>query len=296
MSLKNLLPPLLFIGIGAVNNLVTKLSAGNIDPHLIAFSRMTIAAAVLMPFVAYPLWLNRESVRANIVKLAILGILGFGLGQSLPYYAAQELSGSSIGFLIGLIPLSTIVLSRFVLAEKFSVAIICGALISLLGLVILLMGNDWKSFEFKSGWHEGVLLFAVFAYAAHAVLLRLWAMPVPVSSSLFVQLVFATLFLLPFSFVANWEPVGWAAIGLVVYAGTAATVLAPIIWMHGIKRLGPSRMASYINLIPILTVIGSVSLLGETMHTNLAIGGALVLIGVTLAQINPRRKSRLRTY
>jgi drug/metabolite transporter (DMT)-like permease len=50
--------------------------------------------------------------------------------------------------------------------------------------------------------------------------------------------------------------------------------------MMGIHRLGASRTALFINLVPVLVAVLAWAILGEQLHGYHAIGGGLALLGV----------------
>ena len=62
-----------------------------------------------------------------------------------------------------------------------------------------------------------------------------------------------------------------------------ASVLGYLIQMVAIQRIGAPRTATFINLVPIFTIIQSVTILGESITLIKLIGAAIVITGVYLA-------------
>jgi drug/metabolite transporter (DMT)-like permease len=118
-------------------------------------------------------------------------------------------------------------------------------------------------------------------------------MPLPAWPSLYLQIAFATLFLLPGWLLAPAAPHSMTAIGMILYAGIPTSILAPYLWMQAIRLLGPSRTSLFINLSPVMTAAIAVAVLGETLHPYHLAGGALVLLGVVLAQRFGRRRTAM---
>jgi drug/metabolite transporter (DMT)-like permease len=50
----------------------------------------------------------------------------------------------------------------------------------------------------------------------------------------------------------------------------------------GVQRIGASRTAVFINLVPVLGVAFATALLGEPVLASVVIGGLLVIAGVAL--------------
>ena len=89
--------PLFAVIIWSINSIVSKLSAGAIDPAAISFYRWLLALLVLTPFVLPGVWRARQVIKPHLWRLAILGLLGMVLYQSLAYYAAQSVSALFMG-------------------------------------------------------------------------------------------------------------------------------------------------------------------------------------------------------
>jgi drug/metabolite transporter (DMT)-like permease len=78
-----------------------------------------------------------------------------------------------------------------------------------------------------------------------------------------------------------------ASVPLILYAGVLASVVLPYLWMQGVRLLGPSRCAMFMNLLPVMTAGGAIVLLGESLQLYHLIGGGVALVGVAIAQRFP---------
>jgi drug/metabolite transporter (DMT)-like permease len=72
-------------------------------------------------------------------------------------------------------------------------------------------------------------------------------------------------------------------------------VVLPFFWLRGIERLGPTRCAIFMNLLPLMTALAAVAVLGEPIRSYHLIGGGVTLIGVVCAQLlrQPLRRTRV---
>ena len=96
-----------------------------------------------------------------------------------------------------------------------------------------------------------------------------------------------TLGLLPFLRPSTVEAVAGSTAGdlaLVLYLGVLCTLLGYLAWNVGLRGLGSTNAVTYAYGIPVLAVAFGAVLLDETVTLWLAVGGALVLAGVALAQ------------
>ena len=285
----NVLFPLLAVLIWSINAVVSKVSATAIDPAAISFYRWALALIVLTPFVLPGAIRNWPAIRANWWKLMILGLLGMVLYQSLAYYAAHSVSALFMGILNSLIPLLTVLLGIFVLRVAPTVGIALGSILSLGGLVWLVSaGQPELLLQHGIGKGELMMFGASASYALYGVLTKRWAIPLPNWQSLYVQIVFGVLLLLPNFLMAHDVQLNSQNIPLVLFAGIPASIAAPFLWIQGVMRLGANKASIFMNLAPVFTAIIAVLFLHEHLQSYHLIGGGVALLGVILSQ-------RLRT-
>ncbi|NRP86557.1 hypothetical protein GFPCMMHI_02463 [Ensifer adhaerens] len=277
------LAPLLTVLIWSGNTVVTKASAGVISPGSISFYRWLLAFVVLLPFVGRTAWRNRALVREHWLKLAILGALGMVIYQSLAYEAAKTTSAVNMGVMLALMPLLSTFFASLLAGERLSASSLAGGAISLIGLIYLTSQGD-PTRLINGGFHigDGLMIIAVLSNALYGVMLKRWAMPIPIWQQLFWQIGFSTLLLIPVFLMGDISPVTTANLPLILYAAIPTSLVAPLCWMIGIQKLGASRTSLLINLLPIVVAALAWALLGEQLHSYHAIGGALALIGVGL--------------
>ncbi|MFZ1874187.1 MAG: DMT family transporter [Chania sp.] len=285
----NMLFPLLAVLIWSINAVVSKVSATAIDPAAISFYRWLLALIVLTPFALPGVIRNWPAVRANWWKLLILGLLGMVLYQSLAYYAAQSVSALFMGILNSLIPLLTVLISIVVLRVTPTVGIALGTILSLAGLVWLVSaGQPGRLLEHGIGPGELMMFAASASYALYGVLTKRWAIALPNWQSLYVQILFGVLLLLPNFLLTPDVQLNSQNIALVLFAGIPASILAPFLWIQGVMRLGANTASIFMNLAPVFTAIIAVLFLQEHLQSYHLIGGGITLLGVILSQ-------RLRT-
>ncbi|XKM13599.1 DMT family transporter [Orbaceae bacterium ac157xtp] len=277
--------PLLAVIIWAGNAVVNKLSAGAIEPEVISFYRWLFALLILTPFVLKGVINNRHQIYPYLLKLFILGFLGMALYQSLAYFAAYTVSALTMGIFISVIPLLTIILSLFILKLPPTLGVLIGSILSFTGLVWLISGGQpAKLLELGIGKGELMMFTAALAYALYGVLTKKWAMKITSWQSIYMQIVFGTLLLLPSFLMADSLMLNSQNIWLVLYAGIPASIIAPIVWVMGVLKLGANKASLFLNLSPVFTAIISILLLHEELHSYHIVGGGISLFGVILAQ------------
>ncbi|MCH9298216.1 DMT family transporter [Pantoea allii] len=277
--------PLFAVLIWSVNAIVNKLSAGAIEPAAISFYRWLLALLVLTPFVLPGVIRRWQAIRPHLWRLMVLGLLGMALYQSLAYYAAHSVSALFMGIIAALIPLLTVLLSVLILRIAPTVGILVGSLISFCGLIWLVSaGNLHQLLNHGIGAGEAMMLAASSCYALYGVMTKRWSIPLPVWQSLYVQIAFGVLLLLPGFLMTSDVSLTPRNLPLVAFAGLFASILAPWLWIHGVQKLGASITSIFMNLTPVFTAMIAVLFLHEHLHSYHWIGGGLTLTGVLLAQ------------
>ncbi len=278
------LAPLWAVFIWTGNTLVTKMAAVVIDPASIAFYRWLLAFVVLTPFVARAVWRQRAVVGRHWTKLAALGGLGMAMYQGLAYEAARTTSAVNMGVIVAMMPLFSALLASMLSSEALSRRQMVGAVISLLGLIVLTTHGQFLALV-RADVHigDGLMLIAVASNALYGVLLRRWALPLSTWQQLYVQIGFGVLVLLPFWLMGPMSTITLSNVPLILYAGIAASMGAPFFWMTGVKQWGAARASLFMNLLPVLVAIAAWALLDEPLHVYHAVGAATTLLGVAVA-------------
>ena len=287
--------PLTTLCIWSGNAIVTKAAATVIAPSSIAFYRWSLAFLILLPFASRAAWRRRDLVARYGLKLAVLGLLGMVIYQSLAYQAAKTIDAVNMGVILALTPLISTFLASVLAGERMSRARLGGAAISLTGLAYLI-SQGRPATLLAGGFHvgDGLMLIAVTANGLYGVLLKRWAMPLPTWLQLFSQIAVATLVLLPIWLLGPMSPVTSANLPLILYAAIPTSLLAPFCWIIGIRRIGAARTAMFINLLPLVVAALAWGILGEELHVYHAIGGGLALLGVAIGLREPKIAERPR--
>lgn len=277
--------PLIAVLIWSLNVIVNKLSVGIIDPVAIAFYRWLLALVVLTPFMLPGVRRHWRTIAQHWGKLLLLGFLGMMLYQSMAYYAAHTISALMMGILTSLIPLLTVLISIPLLRITPTVGLLCGGVLSFFGIAWLISGgHPAQILAHGIGQGEIMMFIAASAYALYGVLTKRWSLPLPTWVSLYVQIAFGVLLLLPTLLLANSIVLTPHSLPLVLFAGLFASILAPWMWIVGVMRIGANSASIFINLTPVFTAIVAITFLNEPLHAYHIVGGVLTLLGVVLAQ------------
>ena len=265
---------LLFISMSVVWGipyLFIKIAVRELDPIVVVFARVGIAAAILLPVAANRKVLRQVRVRwFAVAALACVQIVGPFL---LIGYGEQHISSSLTSLLIAADPLLVVLFAlRFDQSERVSGLRLVGLLVGMGGVVVLL-GLD-------VGGDEQRLLGAVFVllaaagYAASALLIkRPTIAALPSLGVVTIMCVTVTIVLLPLAVtrLPGKIPNPEVIVSLLVL-GIICTALAYLLFFALVAEVGASRgtVITYVN--PVVAVFLGVTLLGESLNAAIIVG------------------------
>ncbi|HGS4739099.1 TPA: DMT family transporter [Vibrio parahaemolyticus] len=286
--------PFFTVMIWGGNSIVNKMVASTIEPSAMSFYRWFVAMVLLTPFCLPAVIKQRHVIRPYLTKLAFLALLGMVLNQSLGYYAGLTTTASNMALITSLVPLISVFLSVPLLGKSVSMLSIVGGVISLGGLAFMLGHGDVTYFlhqDMTQG--DSLMLLAALVYAAYCVLLKRWKMPFNSLTLVYMQGFFSVIMLTPLWLSSEQLLPSQEALPLIAYAGIAASIFAPLMWVKAIDLIGADSSAMFMNLMPVVSVALASTLLGEEIHVYHIIGGLMVISGVILSQIKVRKKQTL---
>ncbi len=255
-----------------------------LSPVNLALLRWFISSAaygIVLLFLGRP---KTSFERKDLPRLLVISFANVPLYHLALNYAETTVSPGLAGLLVSLGPVFITVLSAYALKEKITSNIALALILAVSGACILSLGNLSASAD---GWiGPAELVVSAFAYAVFAVLSKpmikkygplhvaIWAglagtaMLAPlVSSSLIKQ-------------VDALSPVGWVS---VLYLSLLSTVVGYSIFYTLVSRGAVSRLSIQLYLIPIISVIGGVLLLQESLTIFTIVGGGVTLLAIAVA-------------
>jgi drug/metabolite transporter (DMT)-like permease len=271
------------------NFVMGKALAGEVPPITLSLLRWITALLVLGPFYGKMVWENRRVYKNNwrmVTVLAMTGVAGF---NTLVYIAVQYTSSINASLMNSTTPITILLFSIFFLREKFSILRSTGILLSLCGVLWII---SYGSFEVLMGlrFNKGDLwmLLAVILWSFYSIAVKKSSGLFPSHGIFTITIAISVLLLFPLSavelFVYEREILlSWSVLWGVLYFGIFASVVAFTSWNLAVSRLGPSRSASFLNLIPLFSAVFATLFIGEQIHMYHFIGAFLVISGVYIS-------------
>jgi len=165
--------PLLAIFIWAGNTVINKLAVGAIFPAEIGFYRWLLAGLLFTPFMLRPVLSHWPVIRPNLWRIAILGILGMAVYQSLAYFAASLTSATNMGIILSLMPLMSLAMAIAALGQRLTAGALVGAVLSFAGVLLVVSSGSLAALlQHGVNLGDAMMLVATLAYAIYSTLLK----------------------------------------------------------------------------------------------------------------------------
>jgi drug/metabolite transporter (DMT)-like permease len=261
--------------------LFIKLAVTEISPAGVAWARIAIGAAILVP-VAY----RRGTLRSAATHWR--GICAFALAEmAVPFFLVslgeRWISSSLTAILIATVPFTVILLAPFFrLSERLTARRIVGLVSGFIGVVVLL-GID--SVHGRLGW-AGVacVLSATLSYAVGSLVVQRYLKGVDELGAVAASLAIATAVLLfpALMTIPDHTPSTLALVSVGVL-GVVCTALALWLYFYLISRVGAARATVFTYVNPAVAALLGIVVLHEPFGLSLIIGMALILLGSWMA-------------
>jgi drug/metabolite transporter (DMT)-like permease len=294
---------LLMTLIWGANYAIVKSAFSEIDPQAFNAVRMLSATVLFLIVMAVA---RRSEGRASAPgvfytpapftkrdwwTLAWLGLVGHFLYQVLFIGGLSRTSVANSSLIIAASPAIIAIGSALVRHERTGPLHWAGAALSMAGIYVVVgrgaaLGTSGLAGDVMMS--VAVLCWAAYTIGAEPLMQR--HSPVGVTGW---SLVFGTLLYVPATLprimAVNWSRVSAASIGALFYAAVLAMGVAYTIWYSAVREIGSARTSVYSNLIPIVAMFTAVLFLGEPLTVRQMGGAALVLAGVALTRVQPRK-------
>jgi drug/metabolite transporter (DMT)-like permease len=270
-----------------VSFVATKAALAEVAPVTLIFVRFAIGSLVLLAIV------RELPPRDAWGSLAVMGFVGVFIHQMLQSYALTMTSATNTGWLIGVSPIWSAVLSAIVLRERFGFWKVLGLAGGFFGALLVVTRGDFSPAVFGHPSTTGDLLillstvnWSVYSVLGHRTIRRIGPRRATSGSMLFGTAMLAPFFIAQRGWrqIPNLTVTGWSAL---LFLAIACSALGYLFWYGALERIEVSRVAALLYAEPLVTFVAAALLLGERVSSVVVAGGVLVLASVLIAQYAP---------
>lgn len=263
-----------------------KAAMGEFPPILLMALRFTLTALVLVWFVRVP--------RGLMGRIFVVSLVSATIQYSLTFTGLRDLDASIAIIVVQLeVPFGALLAAIF-LKDRIGWRRAFGMALAFVG-VSLIAGEPRVQ---QNMMPMLLVVGGAFTWAAGQVMIKTLG-----RVGGFTLIAWVAVMSAPQLFVASFlfedgqldaiAGAGWIGWGTVVYLGLVMTALGYAAWYHLLGKYQVNQVMPYLLLLPVVTVIGSVALLGERLTLPVALGGGVVIVGVAII-VTYKRQPRAR--
>ena len=260
---------------------VAKGAISEFPPILLMAFRFLVTSVVLVWFVKPPV--------GQLRVLFLIAIVASAIQYSLTFSGLKGLDAGFAALIVQLEVPFLVILGAILLGEKASQRKWTGIIIAFAG-VGLLVGKV----EFNNAWGSvALVVFGAFTWAVGQIFVRKLKNIDGLTTTAWIA-IFATpqLFIMSLIFETNqMEFIENASVSVwwsVLYLGVIMTALGYYFWNTLIRTYAIEKVAPFLLLLPVFSLIGGVLFLGELISIVKILGGLIVILGVAFVSLEKK--------
>lgn len=272
----------------AANIVAGKLVLRAMNDMSLAQLRATCGAILFV--LAFFFWRGRPALKLTRREwkfLALTAFFGISVNQIFFVSGIDRTSAAHAGLIVALGPVMVLILACAMRREALTVLKTTGAIVALAGVGVLTAGKEAHSGG-ATLLGDALLFLGGLAFAYYTILMKEVADRYATLTLNALVFALGAIFLLPFSATSlvrvHWTSLpatAWWGIAFMVIFGTFAAYL---FYAFALTELTASRVAAFAYLQPVMAAGLGMWFLHEAVTWRVILGGAMILVGVYLAE------------
>jgi drug/metabolite transporter (DMT)-like permease len=222
--------------------------------------------------------------RRDILPLAVSGLFGVTIYFFFESRGIRLTSASHASLIIAVIPVITVLAEAILFRTRITWQVAVGVVLSVAGVVFVVRPLGAPAEGSVSIAGDLFMFGACVSWVVYIILSKNLHERLSELAITAYQSLFGTAFLIPLALLEmrQWVPITLPAGLSLMYLAVFCSALSNFLYVFALSRLGPIAVSPYVNLIPVIGVLGGVVLLGESIAWSQALGGLVILAGVLL--------------
>lgn len=256
-----------------------------IGPFTLAFFRFSIASLIILPF-AYK---KLRVAKKDIVRIILLGLTGITANISFFFLGLQHAPSINASIIGSAGPIFILLTSIFFLKENPKKKLIYGALIGLIGVLLIILKPLLQQGPSASVLGNLLLFFGMLSATAQVLIGRKILPFYPTATIVFYAFFIGAVTFLPLFYLETESDLiiksfnAQVIIGI-TFGAILASSLAYFLYYTGIKKLSASESGLFLYIDPVITVLIAAPLLQEYPDIIFLAGTVFVFGGIFIAE------------
>ena len=267
-------------------------ASGAVSPITLSLVRWGLAALLLLPL-GWRVFAPSSAFWQNKKRFVWLGLFGVGSYNVLLYLALETSTAINVTLIGASMPIWMLLIGAVFYQTKPGLLQLVGAVVSLLGVAIVLTRGDLSTLlSMQMVLGDLLIMFATITWAIYSWMLsrpgssteRQWPWAQFLMAQVLVGLLW-TGFFDAFEIAAGQAYLDlnlWTA-SLILFVAIGPSLIAYRCWGLGVNGAGPTVAAFFANFIPLFTAIFSAAMLGEPPQLFHGLAFAFIVSGIVIS-------------
>ena len=262
----------------------TKVVIAQIPPISIAFFRQIIAAATLLPLAMYSGSLRMVTLR-DLGAIASSGLFGLVLYFIFENISLQYTTASNASMIVASLPIFTLISEVLFFRLKVTWNIVICLLLSMIGVYLVVTVNGQMDFSSARFLGNLLMICSMICWIVYTSMNKKLNKRYPSIAIITYQSLASILLFIPFVIpeMARWPSfanLSFSSVANLFFLGVFCSAFAYFFYIYAAKRLGATNSATFLNLIPVVTVISGNVILHEDLFLIQIFGMAIIMASI----------------
>ena len=264
-----------------------RIVAQEVEPAAGSFLRFAVASLLLVAMIWQVEGRLPIPSRKQMIPLLLLGMTGVAAYNIFFFLGLKIIPASRASLIVATNPVFIALGSALLFKDRLTSSRIAGIALCLTGAVIVISRGDIMALLSQGvGTGETFILGCIVSWVSYSLIGRGVLKEIsPLVAVAYACLIGTIILAVPavlegmIPALTGYSLTSWLGI---LFLGILGTVVAFIWYYEGIKALGPTRAAVFINFVPVSGVLLGWLILDETINISLVLGALLVIGGAWL--------------
>lgn len=268
-----------------------KIVVTEVPPVTLALSRFVIASVLLSLLLK-----QREPAakvdKTDMARMALAGFLGITLYFCFENTGVKLTTAVNASLIVSVIPILAICLDVLFFRARLSPLKIGGIIIAVIGTYLAVTANG--ALDFNSANFTGNLFMvgAMLCWTFYTLVNKSLQSKYSGLCMTTYQTIIGTVLLVPLSLTEyqQWRIFSLEALCHILFLAVCCSALCYLLYMYVLKHLDVAVTTLYLNLVPVVGVVGGYFILGESVLPIQLIGGSLTLLAIVIMNVEQSRQ------
>jgi len=257
-----------------------KIGVEDIAPIMLAFLRFAIASPLMVLILAMRKKIAKISI-AEIPLLLIIALTGVTLLYILQFTGIKYTSATNAALLINTNVLFIAIFSWTFLKEKMSHKKLLGIILAFVGAAIIILNGSLSISPSIKG--DSLIILSAICWAIYSIVGKKMLKKYDAFTLTTYAFIIGTLLFIPFVYkdissikitIKEWI--------IILYLALLCSVFAYIAWYDALAKIDATKVAIFLNLIPLFAMLLAHLILNERITFFILIGAAFIIYGIYL--------------